>query len=59
LENFRVVFSERQNTKKPDEVVMKKFIYSTQTFEFGPLRTGLPCKRYEAFSISIIFFAVG
>lgn len=46
------MFSDRQNTKKPDELIIKKFVYSTQTFEFGPVHVGLPSKRYTAFSIS-------
>lgn len=36
----RVVFPHRKNTKKADEIVHKKYILSTDTFEFGPLLAG-------------------
>lgn len=42
----RIVFPSRKKTKKATEIVHKKYILATETFEFGPLlnsrpRTGL------------------
>ncbi|CAD5117498.1 DgyrCDS6267 [Dimorphilus gyrociliatus] len=43
----RVVFPSRLKSKKPDEVVTKKYILSAETFEFGPLLAGKSRERYK------------
>lgn len=36
----RIVFPNRKKSKKSDEIVHKKYILATETFEFGPLSPG-------------------
>ncbi|KAK3085440.1 hypothetical protein FSP39_003318 [Pinctada imbricata] len=36
----RIVFPSRKKSKKTDEIVHKKYILATETFEFGPLTPG-------------------
>lgn len=36
----RIVFPNRKKNKKSDEIVHKKYILATETFEFGPLSPG-------------------
>ena len=36
----RTVFPNRQKTRKPNEIVHKKFILSTEQYDFGPLVLG-------------------
>lgn len=43
----RVVFPHRKKYRKPDEVVHKKYILSSETFEFGPLLCGKSRDRYK------------
>lgn len=43
----RVVFPSRLKSRKPEEVVTKKYILSTETFEFGPLLAGKSRERYK------------
>lgn len=38
----RIVFPHRKKSKKFDEIVDKKYILTTETFEFGPLLVGKP-----------------
>ena len=37
---FRIVFPHRKKTITSEEIVNKKYILSTETFEFGPLLVG-------------------
>ena len=43
----RVVFNHRKKSRKPEEIVHKKFILSSETFEFGPLLAGKNRDRYR------------
>ena len=43
----RVVFPNRKKFKRPEEIVSKKFILSSETFEFGPLLAGKNRERYR------------
>ena len=43
----RVVFPSRKKFKRPEEIVNKKFILSSETFEFGPLLAGKNRERYR------------
>lgn len=36
----RVVFPHRRKLRKPEEIVHKKYVLSSETFEFGPLLCG-------------------
>ena len=36
----RIVFPHRKKSKKLDEIVHKKYILTSETFEFGPLLVG-------------------
>lgn len=36
----RVVFPHRRKYRKPEEIVHKKYVLSSETFEFGPLLCG-------------------
>ena len=62
----RVVFPHRRKLRKPEEIVHKKYVLSSETFEFGPLLCGkvllysrtksdLPAKLIIFFS----FFLIG
>jgi hypothetical protein len=37
---FRTVFPNRQKTRKPNEIVHKKFVLSAEQYDFGPLVLG-------------------
>ena len=50
---FRIVFPNRKKNKKSDEIVHKKYILATETFEFGPLSPGK--SRAEWVSVSFHF----
>lgn len=43
----RVVFPHRKKYRKPEEIVHKKYILSSETFEFGPLLCGKTRDRYR------------
>ena len=43
----RIVFPNRKKFRKPDEIVHKKYILSSETFEFGPLLAGKNRERYR------------
>ncbi|CAF3973374.1 unnamed protein product, partial [Rotaria sp. Silwood1] len=56
----RTVFPNRQKTRKPNEIVHKKFILSTEQYDFGPLvlgkdinkiRTGIYSNNIETLTI--------
>jgi hypothetical protein len=42
----RTVFPNRQKTRKPNEIVHKKFILSTEQYDFGPLVLGKDINKY-------------
>ena len=42
----RIVFPSRKKTKKSTEIVHKKYILATETFEFGPLLNSRPRTGY-------------
>ncbi|XP_067327017.1 hydrocephalus-inducing protein homolog [Anolis sagrei] len=42
-----VVFPHRKKTMKPDEMVFKKFVMSTNVFHFGPLLCGKSREKYK------------
>ncbi|KAM4722980.1 hydrocephalus-inducing protein homolog [Rhinophrynus dorsalis] len=44
----KVVFPHRKKEAKPDEIVQKKFILNTGTFDFGPLLCGKSREKYKA-----------
>ncbi|CAF0941486.1 unnamed protein product [Adineta steineri] len=57
----RTIFPNRQKTKKPNEIVHKKFILSTEQYDFGPLvlgkdinkiRTGIYPSNLETLTIA-------
>ena len=37
---YRIVFPHRKKNKKSDEIVHKKYLLVSETFEFGPLLVG-------------------
>ena len=41
----RIVFPSRQKSRKQDDIVAKKYILSSETFEFGPLLVGKTRER--------------
>ncbi|XP_052816168.1 hydrocephalus-inducing protein homolog isoform X2 [Mya arenaria] len=43
----RIVFPHRRKSRKQDEIVHKKYILTTETFEFGPLLVGRNRDRYK------------
>ncbi|XP_053402100.1 hydrocephalus-inducing protein homolog isoform X11 [Mercenaria mercenaria] len=43
----RIVFAHRKKSKKLDEIVHKKYILTSETFEFGPLLVGRNRDRYK------------
>ena len=43
----RVVFPHRRKYRKPEEIVHKKYVLSSETFEFGPLL----CGKSECFGL--------
>ncbi|XP_041375521.1 hydrocephalus-inducing protein homolog [Gigantopelta aegis] len=43
----RIVFPQRKKNKKDDEIVHKKYILMTETFEFGPLLAAKSRERYR------------
>ncbi|XP_071173399.1 hydrocephalus-inducing protein homolog isoform X10 [Mytilus edulis] len=43
----RIVFPSRKKTKKTNEICHKKYILSTETFEFGPLLNSRPRTGYK------------
>lgn len=43
----RIVFPHRKKFQKPDEIVHKKYILSSETFTFGPLLAGKNRERYR------------
>ena len=43
----RIVFPHRKKCQKYDEIVHKKYILSSRTFEFGPLLAGKNRDRYK------------
>ena len=43
----RIVFPNRKKFKRPEEIVHKKFILSSETYEFGPLLAGKNRERYR------------
>jgi len=43
----RIVFPNRKKFKRPEEIVRKKFILSSETYEFGPLLAGKNRERYR------------
>ena len=44
----RIVFPTRQKSKKTDDIISKKYILSSETFEFGPLLVGKTRDRYAS-----------
>ncbi|KAM8946018.1 LOW QUALITY PROTEIN: hydrocephalus-inducing protein homolog [Pelodytes ibericus] len=44
----KVVFPHRKKEAKPDEIIHKKFILSSEVFEFGPLLCGKSREKYKA-----------
>ncbi|CAF1106189.1 unnamed protein product [Rotaria sordida] len=44
----RTVFPNRQKTRKPNEIVHKKFILSTEQYDFGPLVLGKDINKIRA-----------
>ncbi|XP_055993028.1 hydrocephalus-inducing protein homolog [Sorex fumeus] len=44
----KVVFSERMPDIKPDEVIFKKYVMSTEKFYFGPLLCGKSRDKYKS-----------
>jgi len=43
---FSTVFPNRQKNRKPNEIVHKKFILSTEQYDFGPLVLGKDINKY-------------
>ncbi|XP_057292027.1 hydrocephalus-inducing protein-like [Hydractinia symbiolongicarpus] len=43
----RIVFPHRKKFQRPDEIVHKKYILSSETFTFGPLLAGKNRERYR------------
>ena len=43
----RIVFPHRKKNKKVDEIVHKKYILTSETFEFGPLLVGKTRDKYK------------
>ncbi|XP_070194710.1 hydrocephalus-inducing protein homolog isoform X4 [Littorina saxatilis] len=43
----RLVFPSRKKNRKLDEIVHKKYVLMTETFEFGPLLVGKSRERYK------------
>jgi len=43
----RIVFPHRKKSKKQEEIVHKKYILTSETFEFGPLLVGRNRDRYR------------
>ncbi|KAG8437289.1 hypothetical protein GDO86_008117 [Hymenochirus boettgeri] len=44
----RVVFSNRKKEARPDEIVHRKYILSTKTYDFGPLLCGKTREKYKS-----------
>ncbi|MEE6500185.1 hypothetical protein FKM82_003696, partial [Ascaphus truei] len=44
----KVVFPHRKEEAKPDEIIQKKFLLSSRTFDFGPLLCGKTREKYKA-----------
>ncbi|XP_072278793.1 hydrocephalus-inducing protein-like [Pyxicephalus adspersus] len=44
----KIVFPHRKKEAKSDEIVQKKFILSSRTFDFGPLLCGKSREKYKA-----------
>ncbi|XP_069510876.1 hydrocephalus-inducing protein homolog [Ambystoma mexicanum] len=44
----KVVFPHRRKDVKPDEIIHKKFVLSTETFDFGPLLCGKTREKYKS-----------
>lgn len=43
----RIVFPHRKKSRKPEDIIQKKYILSNKTFEFGPLLAGKNRDRYR------------
>ena len=43
---FRVVFKQRKKSKAADEIVHKKYILSSDVYEFGPLLVGTSREKF-------------
>ncbi|KAM4614098.1 hydrocephalus-inducing protein homolog [Discoglossus pictus] len=47
-QNPKIVFPHRKKDVKPNEIIQKKFVLSTGTFDFGPLLCGKSRDKYKA-----------
>jgi hydrocephalus-inducing protein len=43
----RIVFPNRKKFRKREEIVLKKFILNSETYEFGPLLCGKTREKYK------------